>query len=68
MTLINWQDVLQVYMRHVYDGDHIIADPDYGMVTLSGATNAPLDIPTEALEWMRKFYREMLKEDGMTIP
>ncbi len=65
--MINWQKVLLVYMRHVYDADHIVADPDYGMTSGSGATNPPLDAPVDALKWLRARYLEMLQADGMGL-
>ncbi len=64
-TTIDWQAVLLVYMRHVYEADHIVADPDYGMTGGSGATNPSLEVPGHALEWLRTRYREMLQADGM---
>jgi hypothetical protein len=65
MSQTDWQAVLLAYMRHVYDADHIIADPKYGNCRPHWSNDLNSAVPKEAYAWLIERYEEMLKADGM---
>jgi hypothetical protein len=65
MSETDWKAVLLAYMRHVYDADHVIADPEYGICVPHWSNDLKSAVPHKAFDWLRNRYLEMLEADGM---